>query len=593
MYRFLGFVAAVLFAVSVLHGCGVRNVAVSSVKPAKNVHSQLPPVSRNDSLRFKYFYYEALKQQIKGNYGAAYELLCNCLRINPNSAEAYYYLSSYEGVLNGDSAALQKIRRAAELRPENATFQERLAVAYLNLSKYGEARKVYERLYAGDPSRTDVLQMLLKLYGVERDYDNMIRTIENIEEQDGVTEQTALAKMNVYSMQGKKEKEIKVLRELSAKHPYDMNYRVMIGNWLLQNGDNDGAHREYAEVLEAEPENAMAQMSMLDYYRAVGKDSLAGMLREKMLFNPDNSVDTKVTLIRQIVDETEKKDGDSTYVLNLLERMLDMPQKTPDIAGVYLAYLNLKKMPQDTIRAFEEKFLADFPDYAPVRMDLVQKALSMQDADRVIELCRPAIEYNPDEMVFYYFLGLAYIDKGMEDETLDVIRRGLSLDKKGANQDMVSDLYAIMGDLLCKKDEYVKAFAAYDSCLQWKDDNMGCLNNYAYYLSLNGGDLTKAEQMSYRTVKQEPSNSTYLDTYAWILFMQERYAEAKLYINQAVASDTIASDVILEHAGDIYAMNGDIVRALDYWRKAKDAGSESKVLIRKIRQKKYIKDENK
>lgn len=593
MYRFLGFVAAVLFAVSVLHGCGARDVAVSSVEPAKNVHSQLPPVSRNDSLRFKYFYYEALKQQIKGNYGAAYELLCNCLRINPNSAEAYYYLSSYEGVLNGDSAALQKIRRAAELRPENATFQERLAVAYLNLSKYGEARKVYERLYAGDPSRTDVLQMLLKLYGVERDYDNMIRTIENIEEQDGVTEQTALAKMNVYSMQGKKEKEIKVLRELSAKHPYDMNYRVMIGNWLLQNGDNDGAHREYAEVLEAEPENAMAQMSMLDYYRAVGKDSLAGTLREKMLFNPDNSVDTKVTLIRQIVDETEKKDGDSTYVLNLLERMLDMPQKTPDIAGVYLAYLNLKKMPQDTIRAFEEKFLADFPDYAPVRMDLVQKALSMQDADRVIELCRPAIEYNPDEMVFYYFLGLAYIDKGMEDETLDVIRRGLSLDKKGANQDMVSDLYAIMGDLLCKKDEYVKAFAAYDSCLQWKDDNMGCLNNYAYYLSLNGGDLTKAEQMSYRTVKQEPSNSTYLDTYAWILFMQERYAEAKLYINQAVASDTIASDVILEHAGDIYAMNGDIVRALDYWRKAKDAGSESKVLIRKIRQKKYIKDENK
>lgn len=593
MYRFLGFVAAVLFAVSVLHGCGARNVAVSSVESAKNVHSQLPPVSRNDSLRFKYFYYEALKQQIKGNYGAAYELLCNCLRINPNSAEAYYYLSSYEGVLNGDSAALQKIRRAAELRPENATFQERLAVAYLNLSKYGEARKVYERLYAGDPSRTDVLQMLLKLYGVERDYDNMIRTIENIEEQDGVTEQTALAKMNVYSMQGKKEKEIKVLRELSAKHPYDMNYRVMIGNWLLQNGDNDGAHREYAEVLEAEPENAMAQMSMLDYYRAVGKDSLAGTLREKMLFNPDNSVDTKVTLIRQIVDETEKKDGDSTYVLNLLERMLDMPQKTPDIAGVYLAYLNLKKMPQDTIRAFEEKFLADFPDYAPVRMDLVQKALSMQDADRVIELCRPAIEYNPDEMVFYYFLGLAYIDKGMEDETLNVIRRGLSLDKKGANQDMVSDLYAIMGDLLCKKDEYVKAFAAYDSCLQWKDDNMGCLNNYAYYLSLNGGDLTKAEQMSYRTVKQEPSNSTYLDTYAWILFMQERYAEAKLYINQAVASDTIASDVILEHAGDIYAMNGDIVRALDYWRKAKDAGSESKVLIRKIRQKKYIKDENK
>ncbi|MBL7654821.1 hypothetical protein IL395_22780 [Escherichia coli] len=59
-----------------------------------------------------------------------------------------------------------------------------------------------------------------------------------------------------------------------------MNYRVMIGNWLLQNGDNDGAHREYADVLAAEPDNVMAQMSMLVYYRAVGKDTLAGTLRE-------------------------------------------------------------------------------------------------------------------------------------------------------------------------------------------------------------------------------------------------------------------------------------------------------------------------
>ncbi|WP_288317482.1 tetratricopeptide repeat protein [Xylanibacter caecicola] len=593
MYRFFGYVAAVLSVVSVLQGCGGTNVVGSSVKPTKIVRAALPEISRNDSLRFKYFYYEALKQQMKGNYGAAYELMSNCLRINPNSAEAYYYLSGYEGVLNGDSAALQKIKRAAELRPENATFQERLAVAYIGIADYKEARKVYEKLYAGDLSRTDVLQILLKLYGVEKDYDNMIGTIERLEEQDGVTEQTALAKMNVYSMQGKKDKEIEVLRALAAGHPYDMNYRVMIGNWLLQNGDNDGAYREYADVLAAEPDNAMAQMSMLDYYRAVGKDTLAGTLREKMLFNPDNAVDTKVTLIRQIVDESEKKGGDSTYVLNLLERMLDMPQKTPDISAVYLAYLNLKKMPEDTIQAFEEKFLTDFPDYAPVRMDLVRKAFGMQDADRVIELCRPAIEYNPDEMVFYYFLGIAYTDKGMENETLDVVRKGLSLDKKGANPDMVSDLYAIMGDILCKKDDYVKAFAAYDSCLQWKDDNMGCLNNYAYFLSLHGGDLTKAEQMSYRTVKQEPSNSTYLDTYAWILFMQERYAESKLYIDQAVASDSLASDVILEHAGDIHAMNGDVVKALEYWRKAKEAGSESKVLIRKIRQKKYIKDENK
>ena len=95
--------------------------------------------------------------------------------------------------------------------------------------------------------------------------------------------------------------------------------------------------------------------------------------------------------------------------------------------------------------------------------------------------------------------------------------------------------------------------------------------------------------MSYRTIKAEPTNSTFLDTYAWILFMQERYEEAKIYIDQALQNDSAVSGVIIEHAGDIYAMNKDMQQAVDYWKQAQKAGNDSKVLIRKIRQRKYLK----
>lgn len=99
--------------------------------------------------------------------------------------------------------------------------------------------------------------------------------------------------------------------------------------------------------------------------------------------------------------------------------------------------------------------------------------------------------------------------------------------------------------------------------------------------------------MSYRTIKAEPSNATYLDTYAWILFLQERYTEAKLYIDQALQNDTdsLQSSVIIDHAGDIYAMNGQMQQALEYWTKAlKLADKNDKAFIeRKIKQKKYIK----
>ena len=79
-----------------------------------------------------------------------------------------------------------------------------------------------------------------------------------------------------------------------------------------------------------------------------------------------------------------------------------------------------------------------------------------------------------------------------------------------------------------------EAYAAYDSSLVYNPNNIGTLNNYAYYLSVERTNLDKAEEMSYKTVKAEPENATYLDTYAWILFEKKRYTEARIYIEQAM-----------------------------------------------------------
>ena len=181
---------------------------------------------------------------------------------------------------------------------------------------------------------------------------------------------------------------------------------------------------------------------------------------------------------------------------------------------------------------------------------------------------------------------------------MNAFQNGISVITPESDPAIVSDFYAVMGDILHQKGMEQEAFAAYDSCLVWKDDNIGCLNNYAYYLSEKGQQLDKAEQMSYRTIKAEPKNATYLDTYAWILFMQQRYSEAKIYIDQTLQCDSDSSAVLLEHAGDIYYHTGDIDKAVSLWQQALDRASQKseikddrrQVLIRKIKLKKYIKE---
>ena len=582
-------VGLLLVGVMTVISCG------SSTKTASNSSRGVKPavtrrvLSYNDEQRFKYFYLGAVDQQMKGNYAGAFDLLNHCQEINPDAAEVYFMRSAYHALLNNDSLTLADIQKAAELNPQNNVYLERLAGAYIGSGKYDEAIEAYEKLYANNHDRDDVLNVLIRLYGQQKDYDNMLQTINRLENLEGSSEEITLARMRVYSLKGDKQAELAELKDLSKKHPNDMNYRVMMGNWLLQNELPADALKEYEYVLAQEPDNLMAQMSMLDYYNAIGQDSLAAELQEKLVVSPSTPLNSKMTLMRGIVNSNEQQGGDSTEVLRIFRHILSQPQKNSDMWELQAAYMSLKQMPQDSIDNSLRGALEVAPDNAGVRLQLIQSKWKEQLFDDVISLCKPALEYNPDEMAFYYFLGLAYFQKDEKDKALHTFQLGVSQINSESNKEIVSDFYAIMGDILHEKGREQEAYVAYDSCLQWKDDNLGALNNYAYYLSEKGKDLQKAEKMSYRTIKAEPKNSTFLDTYAWILFMQGRYEEANIYIEQAVQNDSTVSDVILEHAGDISAKLGNMKKAVEWWEKARDAGGNSKVLIRKIKLRKYLK----
>ena len=590
-YRINSFwgIVALLLATLSLSSCGSASMSSKKGNHHSTSSTIYTPLDYNTSQRFKYFYLEAINQQNKGNYAAAFDLLNHCQEINPNAAEVYFMRSAYYSMLKNDSLMVADIERAAALNPTNTTFMERLGQIYIGMGKFPKAIETYEKIFANTRDRDDVLNILIQLYDRQKDYDNMLRTIDRLESLEGSSEEITLARMRVLALKGDKEAELAELKSLSEKHPNDMNYHVMMGNWLLQNDRADEALKEYDYVLKMEPDNLMAQMSMLDYYRNVGEDSLANDLQEKMLINEDTPINSKMTLMRKVVADNEQEGGDSTQVLDLFHRILAKPQKTTDMHELYAAYMTLKKMPQDSINQALRDALEIAPDNAGVRLELIQAEWSKKNFDEVIRLSRAAQEYNPDEMAFYYFMGLAHFQKDERDEALNSFQRGVAQINESSNKEIVSDFYAIMGDILHEKGREKEAYAAYDSCLQWKPDNIGCLNNYAYYLSEQGKDLQRAEQMSYRTIKAEPQNSTYLDTYAWILFMQERYEESKLYIDQAVQNDSTVSVVILEHAGDIHAKVGEMDKALDFWRKARDNGSDSKVLIRKIKLRKYLK----
>ena len=463
--------------------------------------SDVNRLSPNDRKRYDYFFLEAMRQQNAGHFDAAYDLLNHCLEIDSTAAEAYYMLAMYLTELKKDTLALQNIERAAALDSTNETYQERVAQYYISMGDYDRAILSYERLYAANHERTDVLNILVQLYQQKKSYSDMLNTINRIEQAEGTSEEITLSKMRVYEMMGDSKAAYKTLKNLSDTHPNDLNYRIMLGNWLMQNKRQKEAYKIFTSALKEEPDNSYAQTSLYDYYNTVGTKEQAQTLRDAILLSKKTPSQTKMLLLQEVIKNNEDQTvSDSTQVLKLFDRVMAADVHNADIATLKAAYMTLKKMPQAMVDSALQHVLDISPDNAGARMQLIRSYLDKKDWDKIIYLCKPGMQYNPEEMAFYYFMGWSYFQKGDSDAALDAFRRGVSEINSQSDPDIASDFYAMMGDILHQKGNRVEAFAAYDSCLQWKSDNIYCLNNYAYYLSEEGENLQKAEQMSYKTI---------------------------------------------------------------------------------------------
>ena len=584
-----------ILAVILIQACDIQVCAQTCDSVSLQIKSTVnckPSTVNKQISEYDHFFLEAMVQRQKGHHDAAFDLLRHCRDLNPNAPEVYYFLGQYYAALKQKDESMACVKRAAELDPENTTYMETLAQAYISRQDYASAIPVIKGIYERDRNQEDMLEMLFQLYQQVEDYDSAIGVLDLLEQNDGKNERLSMAKSSLYNRLGKKKEAVAEMAALAKQYPNDLNYKAMYGETLLMNDQTDEAVDVYEQVLAEDPENTRVLLSLRNLYQGLDHQEIADSLTERVLLGSHATTEDKIRLMRQEISASESADGDSTRVLGLFRQVLALPQSDAEMALLCASYMNAKNMSRDSITPVIEQAVSISPDYAPARMQLVAYAWDADDMDRVIALCQEARQYTPDEMLFYYYQGIAYYRRDSLDRALSAFQNGIGVITNESDPGIVSDFYAVMGDILHQKGKALEAFAAYDSCLVWKADNIGCLNNYAYYLSERGERLTQAEEMSFKTVKAEPKNATYLDTYAWILFMQGRYAEAKVYIDLALQhmDEEKENAVIIEHAGDIYAQNKDITRALSFWQDASEKLPENSILARKIKLKKYLKE---
>lgn len=552
------------------------------------VQASLNQLSPEQQRKFDYFYYEAANLKNAGKYDAAYDLFSYCLSLDTASSPVLYELAMFQFQRNRPEKAVEMLKSAVAHSDDNFTYRMTLAGLYRNLGMYGEASDSYEELVKRYPDKSELNYYLADALTQEGEIGAAIDAYNVLESTMGMNETLSLQKFKLYQTLKQPDKAFEEIEKLANKYPMNARYRLLMGDLHLENEETEKALACYQQAHEIDPDDPRYIVSMANYYDQTGDKEAAEQEIRDALVNEKLDVETKVGILSRYVQRLQQTQQGIENANSLFQTLLDQHPEDTELKLMYGSLLMAQQKEEEA--KFQFQLVTEMePSNDGAWQQLLNISLKGENIPEVIRICTRCKELFPEAPEYYFYLGIGYYMQEKYQESLDTYYAGLKIIPEG-NGVVKSNFYGQIGDLYYQMEKMDEAYKAYDEALKYNENNAPVLNNYSYFLTLDKKDLKKAERMAAQCIKLEPDNATYLDTYAWVFFVQGNYTLAKIYIENALSKDKTNSAELVDHYGDILYMSGEKDKALEQWKKAKEMGKDTDVLKQKIAKGIYIED---
>lgn len=533
----------------------------------------------------EYYYLHAISLLEQDSLDASFDMLEHCRILAPESSAVMYDLSAFYQFLGRDSLAHAMLKDIVSKEPHNMKYCEALVEYYNRVNDKNSAIALYESMLGNSTSKSDIYMSLYSLYSDSGQAEKALEVLDKLEVAEGKNEIISLHRVKQLVMMQDSTRALAAVHHMIDDNPDNSQYRSLLGDIYSLFGDYGKAENIYVANIKRDTTDLNSLTSLSNIYLMSDRDSLYCETVECILKNERLEVEQRVSML---LDYARYKDrSDTTYMKGFFEDMLRLPFDRLEIADLYVQYLLYREASPDTIMPVLEIILELEPENRSALLQMLVFAIERNDYEEVIRCSDNAILYIPDMLELYYYKGIASYLLGKKQECTGIYELGLSRRSEECTPELVAKVFSVLGDTYHELEMMDKCMEVYDSALVYNPSEISVLNNYAYYLSLEGKQLERALEMSAKTLEMEPDNAIYIDTYAWILFCLERYEEAKAYAEKMIQLNTDMGAVEYHHCGDIFAKCGDISRAVEYWEKAREHGDTTKILKKKIKKRKY------
>lgn len=595
------------------HIIAVVMSVVVSVAALCPINAQSSSRQKPDHAKARYYYVEGSVALAEGRQPEAYEMFKKAALTDPTYEEANYAYALMRFTMRNDTLqspmqlrrSLDMMRPFVDAYPSESGEAMNYSFIAAQTGDLNEAIRVAERTETLNPSLTATLLQLAQYYAAKQDMDRAIQALERYERIEGESPELSIRKLQFMFNKGDTVGVLSESLRLVEEHPVSTDYLIIRGNVFDLLEMPDSAFECYSKAEQIDPEDGNAKLSLADYYLAKGDSAAYDRKSAEAILSENVMLEEKLEMMTRYMHNIINDSADSRRVVPLFDGLLrQYPHelKVLDLGAQFFAATKNLSRAQE-LMSYATDLEADNPDYWS---RLASFYYVDEKYDKAIQTCEKALaklDEEPRGLMFVYSAAAVMLgnwnlandiylrllhqdlpDASLTDSTDVVLKKAGALPYETLTR--IGDIFSMAADASHKLGDVPLSLSQYETSIALNPDNAMALNNYAYYLAQEGGDLAKAEDLSTRSLEKDPDNPTYIDTLAWIYYMQGKYEEAlatqESAIEKATSQDSMSAEY-WDHLGDIQFRCGQTDKAVESWKKALKLDKDNKAIADKIK----------
>jgi tetratricopeptide (TPR) repeat protein len=527
---------------------------------------------------FNESFFTAQNLKLRGESEKAEALFSELYRVDSENATVCYELAQLAINRNDQNDGLFYAERAMALEPTNSWYMLLCAAIYKQAQMNDKQLSIYKKLVRLDEDNRDYRYELAQAYSEDGQSELALAHIDTIENSLGTVESLIELKKTIYLKNNDVDGAASAIQQLIDRHPLDLDNYGALGQLYQINGRDEEALAIYHKMVDLDSNDPRPHLDLANYYRQINNKEASLHHLKKAMQSPLLDIERKIGVLISLFDASLKDTSLAKEAYHMLNNIVESDAEDPRIFAMYGDYLSRDNRDAEAIGYYKKALVFE------QKFQIWEQILLLEIQNRLFDSLRNdaplAIEYFPNQAFPYLLAGIAFNEAKNSSEALLYLENGLNYVIQNPNLKL--EFYLQLAAAYHLEKDHSQSDAYFDKALLIDQENATALNNYAYYLAQREERLAKAYSLSEKSNRLSPMNPVFLDTWAWVLFKQEKYAEALLKMEKVMQLSKNHDAEVLSHYAEILEANDRPNEALEQYKLALTKDPENLSLQQKI-----------